>query len=679
MPLVLSLHALVDARRMGRPLPIRLAAGIAVVIIAVASLAARAQDQNTDERRQRFRSGAHYVRVDVYPMRDGRPIAGLTANDFELLEDGKPQVIDSLEFIDHPQWTPDARRRDPNSQRGGLELARDAAYRVFVLYLDAFHVDFSGSNRVSRPIADLLNRLMGPQDLFGVLTPAQTPKDLLLGQLTQTIDEQLTRHPMWGLAGRLEPQPGEAELEFYFPDGARLVALRRLDKVYSDLEGLIALLGDLREERKNILYFSDSLSSPPSLFRDMAVDPDPRGRGNPPGIGVGPGGKLTMGSRNAGDPDRLRLAAERSRLLSIDFEHRFRELIQHARHANVSFYVVRPGGLDPGSSLLDRNVSNLETLAEQTDGLSVLFSNDPRQGMTKIAQDLSSHYVLGYYTNNTRWDGRTRKITVRLRRSGERVRARREYRAPTEAEMASIRDARDVAANPREPSAIDTALSALSRVNPVPRFRASATRAGRDIAVVAEIGAAEIEAGRWREGATVDVMLNGPGGEVVTAAGRIDPGARGTLVTAQVPAGPGSWQAHVRIRSGGASESDTVTAEASSGTLIGHPLVYRAASAAASLFRPASIPYFRRTERVRFEWPVLQPRVEHSVRMLDRAGTPLTMAIATAIRDTAGQQRIVADVNLAPLSNGDYLVEISGRAGETTERHLLAIRVVYTR
>jgi VWFA-related protein len=661
-------------------MPIRLAAIVSALVIAVASLPSRAQDQETDARRQRFRSGAHYVRVDVYPMRDGRPIAGLTPADFELLEDGTPQVIDSLEFIAHPQWTPDARRRDPNSQRGGLELARDPAYRVFVLYLDAFHVDFSGSNRVSRPIADLLNRLMGPQDLFGVLTPAQSPKDLLLGQLTQTIDEQLTKHPMWGLAGRLEPQPGEAELEFYFPDGARLVALRRLDKVYTDLEGLIALLGDLREERKNILYFSDSLSSPPSRFRDIAVDPDPRGRGTPPGVGVGPGGTLTMGSRNAGEPDRLRLAAERSRLVSIDFDSRFRELIQRARHANVSFYVVRPGGLDPGSSLLDRNISNLETLAQQTDGLSVLFSNDPRQGMTRIAQDLSSHYVLGYYTGNTRWDGRTRKITVRLRRSGETVRARREYRAPTEAEMASIREARDVAADTRAPSAIDTALSALSRVNPVPRFSASATQAGRDIAVVAEIGAAEMEAGRWNGGAGVNVMLSGPSGEVVTASGRIEPGARGTLIPIQVTAGSGPWQAHVRIRSdAGAVESDTVAVDRRAGTLLAAPIVYRAASAAASAFRPASILYFRRTERVRFEWPVLEPLEEHAVRVLDRAGTPLTMAIAVTARETAGQRRISADMNLAPLSNGDYLVEISGRAGEKTERHLLAIRVVYTR
>ena len=56
--------------------------------------------------------------------------------------------------------------------------------------------------------------------------------------------------------------PGEMDLEMEFPDGKRIVALKRLDKVYSDLEGLVGLLGDLREERKNIVFFSDALPSP---------------------------------------------------------------------------------------------------------------------------------------------------------------------------------------------------------------------------------------------------------------------------------------------------------------------------------------------------------------------------------------------------------------------------------
>ncbi len=663
----------------------RVLAAVCAVAVLAASTAGRAQDRKAQDPRNElqqptFRSGAHYVRVDAYPSRDGKPIPGLAAADFELLEDGKPQTIDSLEFIEHPAWTPLVERRDPNSQRAGMELASDPKYRVFVLYLDAFHVDLSGSHRARVPIADMLNRMMGPQDLFGVLTPAQSPKDLLLGQLTQTIQEQLENHPMWGIAGRLEPQPGESELEFTFPrDGKYLVALRRLDKVYSDLEGLVDVLGNLRDERKNIIFFSDSLPSPNTRFSSLASDPG--GRGQPPAIGVDPHGKLTMGSQNAGEPDRLRMTAERARLLSIDFDLRFREILQRSRQANVAFYTVRPGGLDTSSSLFNQGVSNLQVLAEQTDGIAVLGSNDLRAGLGRVAEDLSSHYVLGYYTNNTRWDGRPRKLTVRLKASGRTIRARREYRAPTEAEMAAIRNASTAAAaGPAAPSAPDAALSALSRLRPAARVQAYGAALDTDVAVIAEIAATEIEEGRWKQGAQVDVTLTSKDGGMATAAGRIDPGSRGTIVRIPVGANAGPWLAIVKVRGEDIMpESDSVSIDRGNTKLLGRPIAYRAASAAVSAFRPVAAFYFRRTERLRIDWPVLQPLESQTARLLDRNGKPLAVPVSLATRESEGRTTLSGVVALAPLSIGDYLIEVNAKAGETTEQQLIAIRVAMAR
>lgn len=660
----------------------RLCLLVFVSVAAAASLTARTQEPKPDPQRPTFRTGAHHVRVDAYPVQDGRPVPGLGSADFEVLEDGKPQTLDSVEFIDHPAWTPLGERRDPNSQRDGFELARDPGYRVFVLYLDAFHVDVTGSHRLRQPVTELLSRMMGPQDLFGVLTPAQSPKDLLLGQLTRSIEEQLANDWTWGLAGRErdQPQPGEQELEFAFPNEARrLIALRRLDKVYADLEGLVARLGDLREERKNVIFFSDSLVSPASRFRDVASDP--LGRGNPPPIGTSPEGKLTMGSRNAGDPDRLRMGAERSRLLSIDFDQRFRDLLVQARQANVAFYTVRPGGLDPNVSMLDEGFSNLQVLAEQTDGLAVGLTNDLRAGLGKVADDLSSHYVLGYYTNNTRWDGRIRKITVRLKPSGRPVRARREYRAPTEAEMTSIRESRSLAASASAAlSPAQSALNALARISPSARFQAYGTRIGNDLVVVAEIAAAEMEAGRWKEGGDVQVSLNGKAGGATTVAGRIEPGARGTLLRVPIGDAPAPWQVLVRLKgSESTPESDTLSIAPATGAILGRPLAYRAASAAASAYKPLAAFQFRRTERIRVEWPVLLPPDAHSARLLDRSGKPLAIPMSTAVRDSSGTPMLTTELNLAPLAAGDYVIEVTVRAGETTEQQAVAVRVSMAR
>ena len=384
--------------------------------LAAAGLLVHAQDKKDDQQRPpTFRTGAHFVAVDAYPTQDGKAVTGLTINDFELLEDGKPQVIDRLDFIEHPEWTPLADRRDPNSQREGFEMAADPKYRVFVLYLDAWHVDFAGGHRVALPIIDLLNRMMGPQDLFGVMTPYLYIKDLILGQSTLSIQEQLEKYPYWGIASK-NPLPEELELDA--AGYGDMIPLKRLDKVYADLEALVDRLGVLRDERKNIIFFSDTLPSPQSKFRNIASDSDPR-KGRPPEIRTGPTGKLTMGSVEAHEADDQAMKAEKNRLISIDFDQRFKDLLRASRQANVSFYTVRPGGLDGGSSLMLEGTSNLVTLAEQTDGISLTASNDLRTGMAKIAADLSSHYVLGYYTNNTRWDGGARKLTVKLKSTGK--------------------------------------------------------------------------------------------------------------------------------------------------------------------------------------------------------------------------------------------------------------------
>jgi VWFA-related protein len=650
----------------------------ALLILLAGHQGAPSAQQTPDPQRPVFRAGAHYVRVDVYPTRNGTPVRELKASDFELLEDGKPQQIETFEFIESPTFTPDAERRDPNSQRDGFELARNPQYRLFVLYLDAFHVSFDGSHRSRRPIIDFLNRMIGPKDLFGVMTPAQTVNDLMIGQLTQTIEQQLTDHPTWGIGDRYQPQPGEEELEFIYGErlGRYLVALRRLDKVYGDLEGLVIKLGDLRDERKNIVFFSDYLASPRTNLSQMAIDPT-NSTGAPPRIGVTSEGKLTTGRRNSAEPDRRWAEAERARLTSIDFDRRFRDLLRHARQANVAFYTVRPGGLDPNYSMLSEGISNLRVLAEQTDGAAVGDSNDLSPGLRKVADDLSSHYVLGYYTSNTNWNGGTRQITVRLKGSKDKLRARREYRAPTAEEMESLRAARSASATPApEPSPVAAALDLLARVRPGSIVAARGTATRSEVALVAELAAAEIEGGRWKQGADVQVMMTDAKGTTLTGRGRIEPGARGTLIKIPVADQSGPWEATLRIvGEGQPNQMASVSIQRSAGKLIGDATGYRAAALASAAWRPLAVFQFRRTERLRLEFPILQSLDGHASRLLDRKGQPLQVPVTTSVAGTM----LVAEVNLAPLSIGDYVLEVSANAAGASEQRFTGIHVAMAR
>src|SRR6185436_9851400 len=146
---------------------------------------------------------ANLVLVDAYPQRDGRVVEGLTAADFDILEDGKPQKVEAFEFVRIEASPVESARRDPNNVREMYALAADPHNRVFVAYLDTLQTTVEGSHAIRAPLVDLLNRVVGPDDLFGLITPDMRPKDLTLGRRLLSVEEQLTKYWAWGERGRL--------------------------------------------------------------------------------------------------------------------------------------------------------------------------------------------------------------------------------------------------------------------------------------------------------------------------------------------------------------------------------------------------------------------------------------------------------------------------------------------
>ena len=78
----------------------------------------------------------------------------------------------------------------------------------------------------------------------------------------------------------------------------------------------------------------------------------------------------------------------------------------------------------------------MRTLAENTDGIAVVATNDLAAGLKRVLDDVSAYYLIGYYSTNTKFDGRLRRIEVRVKQPDINVRARRGYMAPTEAMLA---------------------------------------------------------------------------------------------------------------------------------------------------------------------------------------------------------------------------------------------------
>src|SRR4051795_1601867 len=69
-----------------------------------------------------FRTEANYVRVDVFPTRNGAPVADLTRDDFEILDNGQPQAIEQFERIEIRAAGPQDSRIEPNTVRESRAL-----------------------------------------------------------------------------------------------------------------------------------------------------------------------------------------------------------------------------------------------------------------------------------------------------------------------------------------------------------------------------------------------------------------------------------------------------------------------------------------------------------------------------------------------------------------------------
>jgi VWFA-related protein len=642
-------------RRTSRPLVTAFAAVMAVSI----AVAQAPQDPPV------FRGGTTFVSVDVFPRRDGAVVEGLEAGDFEVLEDGVPQSVESFRFIRIDPNPADQERRDPNTAADSARQAANPDNRVFVVYLDTTHTTIGGSHYARQPVLDFLTRTIGSGDLFGVLTAEVPVHQLVFGRRTDTLADELARHWPWGQADRLTMLPRTPQEQRLVDCGApsAILALWREDQLMTSLEHLTERLGSLKDERKNILFISEGWV-PRGPAREL--DNVSLSEGAPPSIGVGPGGRIGIGGTM--DPFRRDPAtcdAEVRRLASIDFELRFRELLQSATRANVTFYPVDVGGL---RTTRTRATDTLMTMADYTDGFAVVGTNDLDAGIRRISRDLSAFYLLGYYSTNGAANGRYRQIEVRVRQPGVRVSARRGYLAPTAAMLAAAASA----GRPTTASAADVALSRLAALRDGSDAFLTASASPGELYVALELAPNQLSASTQAsvravrsDGATIEGALD------------VSPGVRASSVVFPVASGPapGSWQVTVQILAGDRRIDPRIEIPASVNRLIGQARGWRAASLSArATLVPLVDARMSRRERLHVQWPVLMPGARHDARLLDRTGRPLGTPLPVV---PASDERpaLSVDLPLAALPEGDYLLELRAVRETEEEREPLAFRV----
>ncbi|MCX6553214.1 MAG: VWA domain-containing protein [Acidobacteria bacterium] len=710
------------------------AAMVAVIALGLASMTPASAQQPasqtpaqtaSQEQRPIFRAGANFVRVDVFATKDGKPVADLTAGDFEVFEDNTIQKVETFERVNIDAGGAAATRVEPRTVRESREMASDPRARVFILFLDTYHVKQTSAINVRRPLTNMLNRLLGPDDLIAVMTPDMAATDITFTRRTDKIVDMLTSAGMWGQREELiKRDPIDAQYEQCYPSSggratsaiAEAMIQRRREVVTLDaLEQLVRYVGGLREERKAILVVSEGwlLFRPDRALAEISTP-------QRPGVYVGPDGRLTMNdTHNAQGVDSAKCDQDRVALAQIDDDRRFRDILDEANRANASFYPIEPRGLavfdtDMGpnpppslevdAAMLTSRHEALRVAALNTDGIAVLDSNDIDKGLKRVTDDLSTYYLLGYSSTNAKADGRFRSIKVRVKRPGVEIRARRGYKAPTAEEVA---DRVRAAAAPRptaEATGISNAVTSLDSIRPGAAFRLTVSSgwwmpAGEPVKgqpqgaepalwILGEIDAKARGGEEWARGGEAEVTVSTEGGTAIVSylvpvpAGTTRFLTRFPRTAEDVWLDPGAYVVRVRARAeGGIPTTDTARFElpAAPGTgtlLIGQAVYARRAGGANTEELLTADRRFRRTERVVVQATTSLTPDSVSAELLDRNGKTLPLPVTAAATAKDDVRWVRAELPLAPLAPGDYIIRITTVKGSESVQMLAAFRIV---
>lgn len=356
-------------------------------VVAVASLCWNGGVTGGVEQQPQFRTRVEAVVLDVSVLgRDAIPVRGLTAADFTVLEDGKPQAISTFTPVDLPglERTAPAWVRDAPRDTSANDEVADGA--IYVILLD--DVANALIPTLAQNCARLVIDALRPDDLAAVVFIANKRAGQVFTRDRSRLLAAVERYR--------GPSGGGGALSALAP--------RMLVDTLGDLaDGLSALPA----RRKAIVYISTGLPIDLSSAMPDSLDWQEILRAHDTGA----------------------------------FVHQLLGTFDRARRANVNVYCLDPIGLASARRNVEQDF--LRTLSQNTGGFTVTDANDPQPGVAQIFRENSSYYLLGYQPANQRTEGRFRKIEVRVNRPGVTVRTRSGYMEPGRARAAATAKAAD--------------------------------------------------------------------------------------------------------------------------------------------------------------------------------------------------------------------------------------------
>ena len=349
-------------------------------------------------------ANAHLVVLDVVVVdKKGRPVKGLKSADFTVLEDHQPQKLSSFE--EHNPITPaeaaalpSTPKLPPNTYTNYAPVPNNSAVNVLLLdaldthvsdqmYLRSQMVKYMKTVAPGTPIAIFMldTRL---HLLQGFTSDPQVLRDFVNGKHNMPVFS-----PLLGAQGA-----GGSSDQAFMRQGMRLQylqdAMRQLGRYLNGIPG-----------RKNLIWFTGNIPVNP-LGNDAIGDPFPDLNNF----------MDTMMSAT----DVLTLS--RVAVYPVDARGLMTDPAFSAANGNLGtdgfggMGMARPANPNSNNFLLETGDQHMtmDELAEATGGKAFYNSNGLKQAITEVIDSGSNYYTFSYSPTDRKWNGRYRKIEIKL-------------------------------------------------------------------------------------------------------------------------------------------------------------------------------------------------------------------------------------------------------------------------
>jgi len=393
------------------------------------------------------RISTNLVQIDAVVTKDGKSVTGLTADDFEIYEDGRKQAITSFAYISNVPGLTRTASRPPASapDKAGASLPpppqpvqRDAARRTIAIVVDDLGISAESMGRIKARLRKFIAEELQPNDLVAVI---RTGGDV--GALQQfTSDKRMLERAVDQLRWNVCSSMGAtvvARVESVgdntcYPDSQ----LRTMKALRFILDSMGRIPG-----RKSMILMSDNI---PMVVEETNSKTDI-------GIVTDKSEKIRTGARKDDGFEIVQVGQS-----VRNYGSWLRRISETAIRSSVVIYSIDTQGLQytgisaadavferipetmPRSNglVLDRfrtlqmNREGSEVLAKQTGGFQVTNSNDFE--LDRILEDQSGYYLLGYRPTEETFNRQFHHIKAKVKRSSMTLRTRSGFLGVSEEE-----------------------------------------------------------------------------------------------------------------------------------------------------------------------------------------------------------------------------------------------------